>query len=72
MDSGQQDRLYWLATLSRIAEPVLTVGARRQLKARMPVESSGSNRADFTHLEAVGRLLAGIAPWLEKPAQDAE
>jgi len=33
----------------------------------MPVEAlAGSqDRPDFTHLEALGRLLAGMAPWLE-------
>ncbi len=33
----------------------------------MPVEHhpNSLDRADFTHLEAVGRLLCGITPWLE-------
>jgi hypothetical protein len=32
----------------------------------MPIEESpGANRSSFTHLEAFGRLLAGISPWLE-------
>ena len=32
----------------------------------MPVEeASGANRRDVTHLEAFGRLMAGIAPWLD-------
>lgn len=58
-------RAYWLTVLTRIARPVLTAGAAQQLKATMPVESSGSEREQYTHLEAVGRLLCGIAPWLE-------
>lgn len=58
-------RAYWLTVLERIASPVLRAGAARQLKATMPVESSGSEREHYTYLEAVGRLLAGIAPWLE-------
>lgn len=34
----------------------------------MPVEqAAGANRSTVTHLEAVGRLLAGIAPWLDLP-----
>jgi hypothetical protein len=37
----------------------------------MPVEqAAGANRATVTHLEALGRLLAGMAPWLELPADD--
>src|SRR5690242_21207571 len=32
----------------------------------MPVEQApGTDRRSVTHLEAIGRLLAGIAPWLE-------
>ena len=33
----------------------------------MPVEShpASKDRPDFTHLEGLGRLLAGLAPWLE-------
>jgi hypothetical protein len=35
----------------------------------MPVEeASGAGRAAVSHLEAVGRLLCGIAPWLELPS----
>jgi hypothetical protein len=34
----------------------------------MPVEqAAGAGRASVTHLEAIGRLLAGLAPWLELP-----
>jgi hypothetical protein len=51
--------------MSRIAEPVLTALAEKRLKAAMPVESNGQDRAKFTHLEAIARLLTGIAPWLE-------
>jgi hypothetical protein len=72
MDIGQQDRAYWLATMSRIAEPVLAAAASRQLKATMPVESNGPDRAAFTHLEALARLLTGIAPWLENPQRDPQ
>ena len=35
----------------------------------MPVEqAAGTDRRGVTHLEALGRLLAGIAPWIELPA----
>jgi hypothetical protein len=58
-------RAYWLNTLQKISRPVLENLAKRQLKKNMPVETHNSpNRAQFTHLEAFGRLLAGIAPWL--------
>ena len=62
------DRDYWLSVLVRLARPVLEHLAARRLKVSMPVESRPglqAERAEFTHLEALGRLLCGIAPWLE-------
>jgi hypothetical protein len=64
----ESDRAYWLRTLEKLARPVLANLAARTLKSRMPVECVTGNpaeRAKYTHLEALGRLLAGIAPWLE-------
>src|SRR5690242_5107726 len=58
------ERSYLVNTLAKIADPVLTALSKNELKARMPVESSGEGRAQFTHLEAFGRLLSGMAPWL--------
>lgn len=65
---GQTDRQYWLDVLERIARPVLSAGAAGELRRRMPVETRPgmeAERARYTHLEAVGRLLCGIAPWLD-------
>jgi hypothetical protein len=62
------DRAYWVSVLERLAEPVLHNLAAGTLKREMPVECITGNVADrrkYTHLEAFGRLLAGIAPWLE-------
>jgi len=59
--------------VSRIAEPVLVNLARGTLKRNMPVESAASDLNDrrrYTYLEAIGRLLCGIAPWLEAPLAD--
>jgi hypothetical protein len=65
----REDRAYWIGVLRRIADPVLTNLANGTLKANMPVEqASGANRRSVTHLEALGRLLAGLAPWLDLPA----
>lgn len=72
MDVGQQDRAYWLATMSRIAEPVLSALAHKQLKATMPVEARSEGREAFAHLEALGRLLVGMAPWLERTGQETQ
>jgi hypothetical protein len=68
-DSGRQ---YWLRQLTRLADPVLRHLAAGTLKRNMPVECATGNpaeRAKYTHLEAIGRLLAGIAPWLEAPLE---
>lgn len=64
-DLNADDRGYWLDVLERIATPVLQHLSARELRQRMPVEAADpAARARFTHLEAFGRVLAGIAPWL--------
>lgn len=64
-DNQASERAYWLATLQKIAGPVLENLSQRQLKKMMPVEAHNpADRAKYTHLEALGRLVAGIAPWL--------
>jgi len=70
--TSETDRQYWVRTMSKIAEPVLTNLAAGTLKRNMPVETMATNVADrrrYTHLEAIGRLLSGIAPWLEAPLE---
>jgi hypothetical protein len=67
-DAGatQGDRAIWIGHMRRLADPVLKNLAAGTLKARMPVEQApGANRRNVTHLEALGRLVAGLAPWLE-------
>jgi hypothetical protein len=62
------DRERWISVMRRLADPVLTNLANGTLKARMPIEqASGADRRSVTHLEALGRLTAGIAPWIELP-----
>ena len=66
----ESDREYWVRTLVKLATPVLTHLAAGTLKQSMPVECVTGNPAErrrYTHLEALGRLLAGMAPWLESP-----
>jgi len=66
----ESDRQYWVRTLAKLTEPVLRNLAAGTLKRNMPVECVTGNVADrrkYSHLEALGRLLAGIAPWLEAP-----
>jgi hypothetical protein len=64
---GADDRQYWCKIASRLASPMLAALAARKLKATMPVEAhhTSKDRPQYTYLEGLGRLLAGVAPWLE-------
>ncbi|HEY3762973.1 MAG TPA: DUF2264 domain-containing protein [Verrucomicrobiae bacterium] len=70
------DRTYWVGVTEKLARPVLENLSRRELRKQMPVEQQpGAGREKYTHLEAFGRLLAGIAPWLaleNPPAVEAK
>ncbi|EIP99667.1 hypothetical protein OpiT1DRAFT_04194 [Opitutaceae bacterium TAV1] len=61
-------RACWIDLLVRIATPPLEALASDRLRATMPVESRPglpTPRQTVSHLEAIGRTLAGLAPWLE-------
>jgi len=61
-------RQYWFSVLTRIAYPLLNSLSNETLKKKMPVESTPGNienRKEVTYLEAFGRIVAGISPWLE-------
>ncbi|GHB79916.1 DUF2264 domain-containing protein [Persicitalea jodogahamensis] len=60
------DRQIWLSHLDKLAKPVLENLANDTLKANMPVEGKTKDRPEYTHLEAFGRLMAGISPWLNQ------
>lgn len=55
----------------RLCAPILAYASRPEGLNAMPVqERTGiKSRAEFSALEALGRLLCGIAPWLELAAQ---
>ena len=62
------DRAQWIAIVERVSQPVLEAISQQKLRATMPVEAKPGDteaRRQSTHLEAVGRLLSGLAPWLE-------
>lgn len=64
---GAAERSYWLRVLRRVADPVFTHLAAGTLRASMPVEAmpdKAEDRRTVTHLEALGRCMAGIGPWL--------
>lgn len=73
----ESDRKIWLNYLDKIAKPVLFNLANDQLKEKMPVELSKridnkENRLQYSYLEAFGRTLSGIAPWLDLEGGNAE
>ncbi len=72
--TGMDDRRVWVETLDRIARPVLENLAAGTLKKNMPFESLSREplRREVSYLEAVGRSICGIAPWLELGADDTE
>lgn len=66
----ESPRSYWLTMLHKVSEPVLRAQSENRLEADMPVEAAKGQheaRKQVSHLEAVGRTLAGLAPWLELP-----
>jgi hypothetical protein len=67
---GVQERAYLVKSLVRIADPVLTSLSKNELKKQMPIEAKANDRAQYCYLEAFGRLLAGLAPWLELGADN--
>ena len=69
--AASSDRDLWVGVARKLTDPVLTNLARGTLKARMPVEQAArATRQTVSHLEAFGRLMAGIAPWLELAPDD--
>lgn len=73
--TGAADRKYWLGLMEKIAAPVLNNLSEGTLRTNMPLEVSkywDNNGRDKSsaYLEAFGRLLAGIAPWLALPADE--
>src|SRR5690242_18435839 len=73
----QNDRRTWLNYLDKIARPVVLNLAQDQLREKMPVELSRNidnkeSRMQASYLEAFGRTLCGIAPWLDLEGGNAD
>ena len=67
--ADNSDRQYWVQTIIKIADPVINNLSKDQLKKKIHIGRSSSalasSREFVTHMESVGRTIAGIAPWLE-------
>ena len=73
--TGLQDRAYWSALLYKMASPVVMNMANGTLRSNMPVEKAPGyalKAEKVTYLEAVGRTMAGIAPWLALPDDNSQ
>ncbi|WP_035359700.1 DUF2264 domain-containing protein [Edaphobacter aggregans] len=69
------DRAYWIDVVRRVSTPVLEAAGRGQLRAMMPVEAATGlegERSKSTHLEAFGRLISGLAPWLNATVEQRD
>src|SRR6476646_9958324 len=64
-NAGIEERKYLINTMLKIADPVLNALSKNELKQKMPVEAKTDDRTSYTYLEAFGRLLSGMSPWLE-------
>lgn len=68
--TGMDDRMFWLHQLDRMARPVLRSLAHDSLRINMPLRVSvrsdnPEQRRKVAYLEVLGRVLSGIAPWLQ-------
>lgn len=68
---GLADRAYSVSVLTHLAEPVLSALSQNRLKATLPNQEWEASRRAYAPLEACGRLLAGMAPWLELGPDDS-
>lgn len=69
------DRDYWTSLAYSMAAPVLNNMAEGTLQKNMLVEVSPNwdgRDIKVTYMEAFGRLMAGIAPWLSLPDDDTD
>lgn len=74
MESPREVRARWVAHMLRIAGPILLPLRQGRLRQTMPIESRAprEDRAQYTYLEALGRTLCGMAPWLGCPGLTGE
>ena len=74
-NAPQTDREFWCATLYKIAAPVLREMSQGTLKREMQLELSPTwdgRDSCVSYMEAFGRTMAGVAPWLTLPNDDTK
>lgn len=70
------DRQFWLQQMDKMVKPVLYNLAKDSLKINMPQVTSihidnKEHRIKVQYVEVLGRVLSGIAPWLQLEGGDA-
>lgn len=70
-----KDRQFWVETMEKICSPVLENLSKGTLRQNMPVENFHKDpqyAPAVAHLEAFGRTMTGIAPWLALGPDDTK
>ncbi|ETZ22767.1 DUF2264 domain-containing protein [Pedobacter sp. V48] len=67
---GVSDRVFWLQQMDKMVRPVLYDLSNDSLRIKMPQVTSNTTdnkaqRIQVQYLEVLGRVLSGIAPWLQ-------
>lgn len=70
--TGIEDRKVWVEHLIKVASPVITSISNNTLKEDLPAITTNQSNRKFSYLEAVGRTVCGIAPWLELGPDNTE
>ncbi len=69
-NNGLNDRKFWLAEMDKMVQPVMRSLAHDSLRINMPTTVSvhvdnAEQRRKVQYVEVLGRVLSGIAPWLQ-------
>jgi len=73
--TGAKDRTYWVQLLDKIASPILSNMSKGELRKNMPMDYSpawDNRNKEVAYMEAIGRLIVGIAPFVALPDDDTE
>lgn len=68
---SEMDRKFWLDTMLTIGDPVLKALSAGKLKETLPL-SFHEQCSSYAPLEAFGRLLCGMAPWIGSTSLEGE
>lgn len=71
----ESDRTYWANLAYKISEPVLRNMSKGELRKNMTVDVAptwAGASPELAYMEAFGRLMAGIAPWLALEADNTK